>query len=207
MGSLAVNRDCADHDVGSPLDVTIWWSVCGGFWPFWSSERKNYIARKISKCWGFTVNISQAHGQKWSEKDRATLVFWFEGLSEANNSFASRQKNALFLHFNLLVFLIFLLKPKRSSHCDFSAFLAWYVTSEERSKQLAAISVVCLRNRCCFCAVVAEANPQYHHRAFRPSVASWNLWTRTIWMADSVKHLFPSQALVFLFIDLATLTN
>ncbi len=69
--------------------------VIGSFWPLWSSEQKklkNYTAWELSKWWGFTVDICQAHGQKLSVKDRATVVFRFEGLLEANNYFASGQK-------------------------------------------------------------------------------------------------------------------
>lgn len=40
----------------------------------------------------FNIDICQAHGLTLSEKDRATVVFWFEGLLEANHYFVSGQK-------------------------------------------------------------------------------------------------------------------
>lgn len=140
------------------------------------------------------VDICQTHGKKRSEKDKTTVVFWFEGLLEANNSFASGQKNALdsgltTCHLDallsllfILVFLVFSLKLKRSLHWDFSTFLAQCLTSLEHSKQLASVSAVCLRNRCCFCTEVAETDPctttghsarQLSAGTFEPELSEW----------------------------------
>lgn len=148
---------------------------------------------------------------------RGTEPLWYFGLKDFQRQIISLQVEgklplasglttcqSLGASLNFHFFLIFLLKLVRSSQC--APLLAWWVTLKDHSKHLATVLWFCWGTDVAFAQKMTVADPLYHHRAFRPPVASWKLWTLTIWMADCVKHLLPLQALLFLFIDVNKLT-